>query len=157
MYVPHQASCTEERLINFSKLALKQLEVMNKLLNILLLRHCTFYIANQQINYSVCISFKRTLFLTIVTFSFRIRISVTFTNVSVSLRRCTVNGATFTNVSVSLRRCTVNGATILSDDEPGNHNFDYKDILHINCFITNHVRVCLHLEQKYQTAKHNKR
>ena len=112
---------------------------MNKLLNLLLLRYCTFYITNQQINYSVCISFKRILFLTIVTFSFRIRMSVTLTF-----------------VSVSLTRCTVNGATILSDDEPGNQDFDYKEILHINCFITNHVRVCVHLELKFPTKKHNK-
>ena len=109
MYVLHQTFCTVERLINFSKQALKQVVVMNKLLNILLLRHCTFYIANQQINYSVCISFNTTLFLIIVTFSFRIRMSVTLTF-----------------VSVSLTRCTLNGATIVSDDEPGSQKFDYK-------------------------------
>ena len=140
MYVQHQTSCTEERLINFSKLALKQVEVMNKLLNILLLRYCTFYITNQQIGYSVRISFKRTFFLTTVTFSFRIRMSVTLMYVSVSLTHWR----------------TLNGPTILSNDEPGNQDFDYKKILHNDCFITNHVRSFLHLEQKYQTVKHNK-
>ena len=112
---------------------------MNELLNNLLLRYFTFYITNQQINYTVNISFKRTLFLTIVTFSFRIRMSVTLTV-----------------VSVSLTRCTLNGATIFSDDEPGSQDVDYKEILHNDCFITNHVRSFLHLKQKYQTVKHNK-
>ena len=104
---------------------------MNKLLNILLQRYCTFYITNQQINYSLCISFKKTLFLTIFTFSFRIRMSVTLTY-----------------VSVSLARCTLNGATILSDDEPDSQNLDYKDILH-SYFI-------LQITNQYQTVKHNK-
>ena len=111
---------------------------MNKLLNILLLRYCTLYIRNQQINYSVCISFKNTLFLTIVTFSFRIRMAVTLTF-----------------VPVSLTRCTVNGATILSDDEPGSQNLDYKNIAHF-FLITIHVRVYFYLKQKYPIKKHNK-
>ena len=63
---------------------------------------------------------------------------------------------TLTYVPVSLTRCTQNGVTILSDDEPGNQEFDYKEILHIDCFITNHVQVYFHLEQKYQTVKHSK-
>ena len=42
---------------------------------------------------------------------------------------------TLTDVSVSLTRCTVNGATILSDDEPSNQDFDYKDILHNDFFL----------------------
>ena len=63
---------------------------------------------------------------------------------------------TLTYVSVSLMRCTLNGATIVSDDEPGNQDFDYKEILHTNCFITNHVRVYFHLELKFPTKKHNK-
>ena len=42
---------------------------------------------------------------------------------------------TLTCVSVSLTRCTLNGATILSDDEPGNQDVDYKDKLHNDFFL----------------------
>ena len=48
---------------------------------------------------------------------------------------------TLTSVSVSATRWTQNGSTILSDNDLGNQDFDYKDISDEDCIIKNHVHV----------------
>ena len=48
---------------------------------------------------------------------------------------------TLTSVSVSATCWTRNGSTILSDNDLGNQDFDYKDISDEDCIIKNHVHV----------------
>ena len=64
---------------------------------------------------------------------------------------------TLTFVSVSLTRCTVNGATILPDDEPVNQDVDYKKYcIMIVLYKSRTSLLSENLEEKNLTGKHNK-
>ena len=48
---------------------------------------------------------------------------------------------TLTSLSVSATRWTQNGSTILSDDDSGNQDFDYKEISDKDCIMYNIMHV----------------